>query len=88
MLCPECQREIPPDSQFCNRCGASLGSPETAAPMSSPLGKGGLREVSSPIAKREDKEVSADFVGREREMSALTSALDDAFDRKDRLLLL
>jgi predicted amidophosphoribosyltransferase len=28
MLCPECGRDIPPDSSFCPKCGHDLGQAE------------------------------------------------------------
>ena len=31
LLCGSCDIELPPDSQFCNKCGAQVGPAATAA---------------------------------------------------------
>ncbi|MFQ6026139.1 MAG: AAA family ATPase [Dehalococcoidia bacterium] len=77
MLCPSCQREVPPDSQFCNGCGARLDALATAAPASS------LEEIPTPSALP-----PSGFVGRQREMGELKEALQDARSGQGRLVML
>ena len=78
MLCPSCAVEIPPSSRFCNKCGTGLS--DTA-----PDGLTG----SDPSSSDERAfSPSGDFVGRQREMSELVSAFDDARSGQGRLVML
>jgi len=37
MLCPKCGADLPADARFCPSCGAAIGEPVSADPVSSPM---------------------------------------------------
>ncbi len=73
VLCPTCGRDNPSDAQFCNGCGATLDTAVAETPT--PADESGVLTSSS-------------FVGRQREMGELISALDDAISGHGRLVML
>ncbi len=69
MLCPSCGREVPPESQFCNVCGANLG-----ARIDAPV-------AQTPTLSEEKTEEtvlwsSGSFVGRRGELGDLKAVLE------------
>lgn len=72
MLCPSCGQDNSLTSAFCNTCGARLDVPQ----------------IPTENIESHPSAVSADFVGRQREMGELVSALDDAMSGQGRLVML
>ena len=88
MLCPSCESDIPPDSQFCNRCGVRLDSSEAETLRTSEVIVAIADSSATPPADPplQPRVVSSDFVGRQREMGELMSALDDAMSGRGQAL--
>ncbi len=72
MLCQQCSRDNPPEARFCNSCASELTVSDTPA----------LADTATDIG------LSPDFVGRQREIGELVSALDDALAGRGRLVML
>ena len=73
MICPSCSRENRDDAQFCDECGANLDTAVAETPKP-PNDSGRL--------------TSGSFVGRQRELAELKSALEDAMSGQGRLVML
>ncbi len=77
MNCPNCGQENPPGAQFCNQCGGRLAPPlNLAAPP---------KDEAAPTQL---PDTSADFIGRQQEMTQLRAALDDVLSGQGRLVML
>ena len=74
MRCPSCSGENPSGAHFCMTCGTSMAASEETAPP--------VQATATSIP------ASGDFVGRQRELGELTSALDDAIAGRGRLVML
>ena len=74
MRCPSCSGENPSGAHFCMTCGMSMAASEETAPP--------VQATATSIP------ASGDFVGRQRELGELTSALDDAIAGRGRLVML
>ena len=72
MLCLQCRRENPPEAQVCSSCGTELAAADPLAPISANAAIG----------------LSPGFVGRQREMGELVSALEDALAGRGQLVML
>ena len=72
MLCPQCNQQNPSGARFCNGCSTELPGPHASV----------VRDSASRVT------VSRDFVGRQREIGELVSALDEAIAGRGRLVML
>jgi predicted ATPase len=92
MLCPSCGQILVAEAAFCYNCGARVTAPSDHVPTSQGGGKAaaGIADFPSRSDKAEvlDTFTSRVFVGRQREMSELTAALEEALSGHGRLVML
>jgi len=77
MSCPNCGETTLANAAFCHSCGAKLGQTGDNGP-----------QLGSTFQLGEANLIAGTFVGRQREMSELKSALQDAVSGQTRLLML
>jgi hypothetical protein len=80
MFCVNCEQEVPLDSRFCNHCGSPLEEPSQATPSNGDASAATYfsHRISLSEAAASAPSRGGIFVGRQREMGELKTALEDA----------
>jgi predicted ATP-dependent serine protease len=90
VFCASCEQEVPPDSRFCNHCGLLLEESPQGSPFAENAEQNALfgHDASQFEAVASVLSGGGVFVGRQREMSELRTALEDVWSGRGWLVML